>query len=245
MASMIEKLIDNYLFKIYEDNSKLSHAIAINIINQVSEKLKIKERFQLCLCGGSTPKKVYELLSESDLPWDRVDIFLGDERCVSPRSEDSNALMIKNSLLKNFGASANFYQFFENEIFDQSIVKASITKMLLEKCNGFPPTFDFTLLGLGDDGHTASLFPFKKHNSADEILIFTEGKGLKRISLTPKVFNSSKEIVFLVSGSSKQIALKRLINKNESSERTPAKLIRSKLGISVFCDMNSYKELSI
>ena len=237
---MIEKLVDNYLFRIYEDSSKLSNAMAALIANEINDKLKIKERFQLCLCGGSTPKTVYELLSKLDLPWGRVDIFLGDERCVSPSSKESNSLMIKNSLLKDFGASANFYQYFENETFDQISVRTSITNKILEKCDGFPPSFDFTLLGLGDDGHTASLFPFKKNNIDNEILIFTDGKGLKRISLTPTVFNSSKKIVFLVSGSSKQKALKRLINKNESTERTPAKLIQSKAGISIFCELSSY-----
>ena len=116
---------------------------------------------------------------------------------------------------------------------------------LNEKCNGKPPSFDLTLLGLGDDGHTASLFPYQKDNNADDLVIFNEGKGLKRISLTPKVLSASSNIIFLVSGASKQLALQRLLDKDESQERTPSKLIKSSNQISIFCDEESSKELSI
>ena len=116
---------------------------------------------------------------------------------------------------------------------------------IIEKCNGQPPSFDLTLLGLGDDGHTASLFPYQKDNNADDLVIFNNGKGLKRISLTPKVLSASLNIIFLVSGASKQLALQRLLDKDESQERTPSKLIKSSNQISIFCDEESSKELSI
>ena len=76
-------------------------------------------------------------------------------------------------------------------------------------------------------------------------MIFKEGKGLKRISLTPKVLSASSNIIFLVSGASKQLALQRLLDKDESQERTPSKLIKSRNQISIFCDEESSKELSI
>ena len=65
-----------------------------------------------------------------------------------------------------------------------------------DRCDGQPPSFDLTLLGLGDDGHTASLFPYQKDNNADDLVIFNEGKGLKRISLTPKVLSASSDYIF-------------------------------------------------
>ena len=120
--------------------------------------------------------------------------------------------------------------------------------MLLEelkkRCEGNPPIFDFTLLGLGNDGHTASLFPHKNNNT-DEFVITSFGNGLKRFSFTPKVLSASRKIAFVVSGSSKQIALKRLFSNSESSDRTPAKLIKSKSKILVFSDLEASKDLDL
>ena len=90
----------------------LSRAVFKFIENQIIHTLKKKDRFKFCVSGGSTPKSVYQLLSNSDLRWDMVDVFLGDERCVDPNSELSNSLMLKKSLLTNFGSKAFFYEIF-------------------------------------------------------------------------------------------------------------------------------------
>ncbi len=249
MDEMIEKSFDEYILYIHKDKLELSSNVSNFIENQIIQSLKIKDRFQFCLSGGSTPKSVYQLLSKRDIEWEKVDIFLGDERCVDPKSELSNSLMIRNSLLTKYGSKAFFYEIFSNKKVDDNISKKLLISKLIEKCNSNsnsnPPSFDLTLLGLGDDGHTASLFPYQKNNNADELVIFNEGKGLKRISLTPNVLSASTNIMFLVSGASKQLALKRLLDKNESLERTPSKLIKSSNPISIFCDEESSKELLI
>jgi len=241
---MIEKIIDNYHLIIFKDKSELS----LNVSNYISERIKIilnaKDRFQLCLCGGSTPKKVYDFLSEKELNWENVDIFLGDERCVNSTSDESNTLMINNSLLKNFGSKADFYNIFRDKEINEDISKQLLIEELKKRCEGNPPIFDFTLLGLGNDGHTASLFP-NKNNNTDEFVIISFGNGLKRISFTPKVLSASRKIAFVVSGSSKQIALKRLFSNSESSDRTPAKLIKSNSKILVFSDLEASKDLDL
>ena len=140
---------------------------------------------------------------------------------------------------------AFFYEIFTDLNANEEAIKKLFISKLLEKCGTNPPSFDLTLLGLGDDGHTASLFPYQKDNNADDLVIFNEGNGLKRISLTPKVLSASSKIIFLVCGASKQLALKRLLDKDESQERTPSKLIKSSNQISIFCDEESSKELSI
>ena len=239
---MIKKSINGYNLYIYKDKLELSSKVSKLIENQIIQTVKIKERFQFCVSGGSTPKSVYQLLSKRAIAWDKVDIFLGDERCVEPKSDLSNSLMLRNSLLTNYGSKAFFYEIFSEKKIDDNISKKLLISKLHEKCNGNPPSFDLTLLGLGDDGHTASLFPYKNNNT-DDLVIFNEGKGLKRISLTPKVLSASKNIIFLVSGAAKQLALKRLLDKNESQERTPSKLIKSSNQISIFCDQESSKEL--
>jgi len=242
---MIEKIINNYSLLIYEDKNQLFNALSNFIVSEINKSLKVKERFQFCICGGSTPKQVYEILSEKELFWDKVDIFLGDERYVSPKSEESNSLMIRNSLLKSYGSKASFYEIFNEGKINDDFSKRNFINHLKAKCSGDPPVFDLTLLGLGDDGHTASLFPYKENNDSDDLVIYSYGKGIKRISLTPKVLSSSKKIVFLVSGSSKQIALKRLIEINESVERTPAKLIKPNSQILVFSDLEASSSLYI
>ena len=247
MDEMIEKSFDEYNLYIYKDKLELSSNVSNFIENQIIQSIKIKDRFQFCVSGGSTPKSVYQLLSKRDIEWEKVDIFLGDERCVDPKSELSNSLMLRNSLLTKYGSKAFFYEIFSDKKVDDNISKKLLISKLIEKCNSNsnPPSFDLTLLGLGDDGHTASLFPYQKNNNADDLVIFNEGKGLKRISLTPKVLSASTNIMFLVSGASKQLALKRLLDKNESLERTPSKLIKSSNPISIFCDEESSKELLI
>ena len=148
-------------------------------------------------------------------------------------------------MLTNFGSKAFFYEIFNDLKADDVTTKNQFISKLIEKCGSNPPSFDLTLLGLGDDCHTASLFPYQKNNNVDDFVTFNEGKGLKRISLTPKVLSASLKIVFLVSGANKRIALERLLDEKESLDRTPSKLIKSINQISIFCDQESAKELEI
>ena len=245
MDEMIEKSINGYTLNIYKEKLELSLAVLKFIERQIINTLKNKNRFKFCVSGGSTPKSVYQLLSKSPIKWKMVDVFLGDERCVDPDSELSNSLMLKKSLLTNYGSKAFFYEIFSDLKADDEVIKKLFISKLLEKCGTNPPSFDLTLLGLGDDGHTASLFPYQKNNNVDDFVIFNEGKGLKRISLTPYVLSASSNIVFLVSGASKQLALKRLLDEKEPTDRTPSKLIKSSKQISIFCDQESAKELLI
>tara|TARA_B100000945_G_scaffold186653_1_gene149721 strand:+ start:272 stop:1009 length:738 start_codon:yes stop_codon:yes gene_type:complete len=245
MDEMIEKSKNGYTLNIYKDKLELSSAVFKFIESQIIHTLKNKERFKFCVSGGSTPKAVYQLLSKSDISWEMVDVFLGDERYVDPKSELSNSLMLKKSLLRNFGSKAFFYEIFSDLKVDDEVIKKQFISKLLEKCGTNPPSFDLTLLGLGDDGHTASLFPYQQNNILDDFVIFSHGKGLKRISLTPKVFSASSKIVFLVSGVSKRQALHRLLDEKEPNDRTPSKLIKSSNQISIFCDEESAKQLLI
>ena len=99
MDEMIEKVKNGYTLYIYKDKLELSSEVFKFIESQIVHTLTNKERFKFCVSGGSTPKSVYKLLSKSDLEWDMVDVFLGDERCVDPNSELSNSLMLKLSLI--------------------------------------------------------------------------------------------------------------------------------------------------
>ena len=114
MVKMIEKKIDIYNFFIFENKIQLSSYLTDYISHKIKTSLKDKDRFKFCVCGGSTPKVIYEKLSNVDLTWQDVDVFLGDERCVDPLKEESNTFMLKNSLLKNYASKAFFCEVFHH-----------------------------------------------------------------------------------------------------------------------------------
>ena len=171
------------------------------------------------------------------------DRFLGDERWVDNESQDSNCFLLNNSLFKegNPSLQASFFSVSTVELASPEESAKDYEKILKNNLDGDPPKFDLILLGLGDDGHTASLFPgsdalFER----DSLITVGEGKGHKRITFTSKLLSSADNVVFLISGSAKQTALKRLLDQSESWERTPAKLVSPNSEIIVLADKDAY-----
>ena len=122
---MIERNIDKYRIFIFENKLKLTSYLTEYIANKINTSLDVKDRFKFCVCGGSTPRAIYEKLSNFDLPWQDVDIFLGDERCVDPLSDESNTNMLKNSLLKNYASKAYFCDVFKNKDLNDDLANQS------------------------------------------------------------------------------------------------------------------------
>ena len=157
---------------------------------------------------------------------------------VEPSNKDSNCLMINKSLL--VPPQSNKACFYPIPIDLSSSPQNSAnaySELIKDIFNEGPPIFDFVLLGLGDDGHTASLFPGNTNVfDANTYIAVGEGKGTKRVTMTPTILNSSRRIVFMVSGKSKQVAIERLLDPLEPAERTPAKLIKSSSEILILAD---------
>ena len=232
-----------YEIQVSEDKSSLAHAASDLIAQIIESTLKTKNRAKIALCGGSTPKAAYSLLGEKKLDWINVDLFLGDERWVDNESQDSNCFLLNNSLFKegNPSLEASFFSVSTVELSSPNESAKDYERILKKNLDGNPPRFDLILLGLGDDGHTASLFPGSDALFVrDDLITVGEGKGHKRITFTSKLLNSTDNIVFLISGSSKQIALKRLLDQSESWERTPAKLVAPSSKIIVLADRDAY-----
>ena len=232
-----------YEIKVSEDKNSLALA-ASDLITQVIEStLKNKTRAKIALCGGSTPKATYSLLGKKYIDWMNVDLFLGDERWVDNKSLDSNSFLLNNSLFKegNPSLEASFFAVSTVELSSPDESADDYETILKNNLAGDPPKFDLILLGLGDDGHTASLFPgsdalFER----DRLITAGEGKGHKRITFTSKLLSAADNVVFLISGSAKQTALKRLLDPSESWERTPAKLVAPNSEIIVLVDKDAY-----
>ena len=229
--------------KVSEDKDSLAFDASDFIAQIIELSVKKKGRAKIALCGGSTPKASYSLLGKKNIEWSNVDLFLGDERWVDNKSQDSNCFLLNNSLFKegNPSLEARFFGVSTVDLSSPEESAIDYERIIKKNLDENPPFFDLILLGLGDDGHTASLFPgsdalFER----DSLITVSEGNGHKRITFTSKLLSAADNVVFLISGSAKQTALKRLLDPSESWERTPAKLVAPNSEIIVLADKDAY-----
>ena len=235
--------VTKYEIQVSEDFNSLAHAASDLISQIIEDTLRKKSRAKIALCGGSTPKATYSLLGKKNIKWDNVDFFLGDERWVDSKSQNSNCFLLNNSLFKqgNPTLAAKFFCVPTVELTSPEESANYYEKLLNNNLEGNPPRFDLILLGLGEDGHTASLFPGSKALiERDRLMTVGEGKGHKRITFTSKLLSSADNVIFLISGASKQMALNRLLDQSESWERTPAKLVAPSSKIIVLADKDAF-----
>lgn len=210
----------------------------------IDRALAERDRAQIALAGGTTPAESYRRLAQEHLPWDRVDVLLGDERWVPADHPDSNAGLLRRTLLaQGPGSRACFHPVPTDRATAAESAEAYAT-LLSRLCSGEPPCFDLMLLGLGDDGHTASLFPGTAAPGVrDRPVTVGEGKGLPRVTLTAPVLSAARQVIVLVSGASKRQALARLLDPEESAERTPARLVKPRSPLVILADAEAAEGL--
>ena len=193
--------------------------------------------FSLALAGGTTPAEYYRVLAgepfRSAMPWNRVHFFWSDERCVPPDHEYSNYRLADRHLLMKIGPPPGNIHRIQGEAGPEQGAEA-YNQELEQYFTAFnlPPAFDLILLGLGPDGHTASLFPdFQSTAQTDSRVI--GGKAplhleprLDRVSLTMDFINQARTVGFLVAGASKAEVVGALLNAEPESEKYPASLVR-------------------
>jgi 6-phosphogluconolactonase len=213
---------------------ELFEAGAELVAHAAKEAVEERERFTIALSGGSTPRSLYNLLAtnaRTSLPWDRMFFFFGDERHVPPTDKDSNFRMANEAMLSKVPIpEANVFRVpAENpdanaaaEAYEQSLLKF----FALEP--GQVPVFDVILLGLGPDGHTASLFPGTvalQEKSRLVVANWVEKFNTHRITFTLPLLNAARCVAFLVSGTDKAPALEAVLQSNAPGEQYPAKLV--------------------
>ncbi len=214
---------------------------AVNKWTETAENA-IKERgfFTVALSGGKTPVDLYRKLAEKHtLPWNNTDVFMVDERFVPYESKENNFRMINELLLLHVGIpSKNIHPIITSSASaNDSASKYENTLTAFFKKESYSlPEFDLILLGIGDDGHTASLFPDSpalKESSCFVIAVFPEDKSKKeRVTLTLPVINNSRNIIFLASGINKADVIKEVIE--DINSQLPASLVRSEKGKLIF-----------
>jgi 6-phosphogluconolactonase len=222
--------------QIFENIETLSAAFAKRISEDISGTPD-GQLYSIALSGGSTPRAVFKFIAENyrfKINWSKVLVFWGDERCVPPSSDESNYKMAYDSILEHIIIpDYNIYRIKgENDPSAEAKRYAELTDYLLPHQNNIPQ-FDLFMLGLGEDGHTASIFP-------DQISLFDSDKLFEasqhpvskqtRITATGKLINNSKEVCFLVTGESKAEKVAQIIEKKEGWELLPASFINPKEG---------------
>lgn len=192
-------------------------------------------RSAIALSGGSTPRRMGELLAHSDFPapeaWENTDIFWGDERWAPLESDESNAGVALRTFLTRVPIPAeNIHPIFDPELDEAQ--GAALYQALIEEIvpaiDGVP-AFDLVFLGMGDDGHTASLFPFTEGlNITDRNVApnYVEKLATTRITFTTTLINGACNVVFLVTGSGKAARLKEVLEGPLETDRLPSQLIR-------------------
>lgn len=219
---------------IYKDRNALSRAAAEEFINCAREAVAARNRFVVALAGGETPRTLYELLASPDMrgrvDWRRTHVFWGDERCVPPDDKDSNYRMAQTALLSKVSIPPENVHRIKAEREDEaaSDYEHELQKFF-EANNGEMPRFDLVLLGMGADGHTASLFP---GSSAVEerrrFVVATRSTTapMNRISLTLPILNNARSCMFLVSGKEKAGVLQTIFAAEHTQETNfPAQLV--------------------
>jgi 6-phosphogluconolactonase len=225
---------------VWPDALTLSYAVANLIVTESNKAVQQKGFFSIALSGGSTPKLLFQLLAQppykNNIPWKKIIIAFGDERFVAPTSEESNFKMASDALLNNVPIPAK-------NILGIKTVKvspaqsAALYETAIKKHISVKHPFDLILLGIGEEGHTASIFPgsLLLVNKKGWIKnVWVEEKKMDRISFTMPFINQAKNIAFLVSGAGKAAIVKKIFSK--SGATLPAAMAKGKENTFWFLD---------
>jgi 6-phosphogluconolactonase len=216
---------------VFQNKISLVKGFTEFVIKLINQK---KGTFFLAFSGGSTPKSWFDYLAENhaeDIPWERLQIFWGDERCVPADDPESNYGMTKKHLLEKIKIPEENLHRIQGEL-DPASAAEQYEKELKDNL-GDKPVFDLIILGMGDDGHTASIFPheIKLWDSNRLCVVATHPISVqKRVSFTGRVINNATAVTFLVTGEKKSERVREIINEEPNSVYYPASHVKPEKG---------------
>jgi 6-phosphogluconolactonase len=218
--------------QVFQTIDELSFSACKFIFELAKKAVEGRGRFIMSLSGGHTPEHLYTLLSRPEfrdkMPWEKTFVFWGDERCVSLDDKANNAHMAMSLLLDNVAIpSSNINRIPVN--LSPDVAAETYEKTLKDLFRDGDPCFDLILLGLGENGHTASLFPgtdVLNEKSHWIRSVYVEEQKMFRITMTAPLINLSHNILFLVAGSSKASILKNVLTTTYETGKYPVQLIR-------------------
>ena len=224
------------------DPAALARRAVEYLVEMAGEAVEAQGRVRIAISGGSTPKAAFQLLADTNqpwrfrMPWDMLDLYWVDERCVPPDSDQSNYRMTREALLDHVPLRPEQIHRIEAEL-DPEAAAARYEHELRSSFRLDPsasPRFDLVALGLGDDGHTASLFPHTQalHENARLVAANRVPQiDAARITLTWPVINHARSVFFLISGSGKAAILNEVLTGPFDPDRLPSQLIWPSSGI--------------
>lgn len=234
---------DKSEIRILTDAEEIIQTAAVEFVRQTIEAVQAKGFFTVALSGGSTPKGLYSLLARDgkpgfrfQVPWNKIHFFWGDERHVPPDHPDSNYRMAHETMLSKVPVPLENVHRIKAENPDARRAAEDYERELREFFRleaGQLPRFDMVLLGMGADGHTASLFPGTEVIHEEKRLVvalWVEKLNTYRITLTPPVLNNAARVIFLISGEEKAETLRTVLQGSYQPERFPAQIIHPTIG---------------
>jgi 6-phosphogluconolactonase len=243
---------DMILFKVFPTPEDLAKAAAEEFASEIQKRSGRKSGFTAAISGGNTPRLLFSVLAEkySDrIKWTNVNLFWVDERCVGPGDPESNFGMTEKALLRKVGIPPGnvFRMIGEADPQQEAVRYSEVISSSVRRRKGLP-CFDLILLGMGEDGHTASIFPGNDNLMSSDKLCETAVHPVtkqKRITLTGKVINNAKSVFFLVTGKNKAGIVEEIFRNNAGVQKYPAAQIKpvsgnttwlldSEAGMSVF-----------
>lgn len=222
------------MIAIYPTAEELSKAVAEHIVNTIRSGAAEWRMVRIALAGGETPRRSYEQLRTygDDVPWEWSEWYWTDERMVPPAAVHSNSRMAQAAFLQVLKLPEG--RVFPMPFGDAEQSAASYAALLRERFHGQIPCFDLILLGVGRDGHTASLFPGQPAVLEKEQWVAAVREapdGLERVTLTLPVINQARNVVFLVAGEEKADVVRNLLGRQGEEGEMPARMVRLKEGI--------------
>ncbi|NOX67386.1 MAG: 6-phosphogluconolactonase [Chlorobi bacterium] len=226
----------NKEIKIFENTDELSEYLGIFWKEKI-DRLEENKYYSIALSGGKTPIKIFDYLSENfrdKIKWNKIKFFWGDERCVSPTDPESNFKLAKDHLFDQIDVNTTNIFRIRGELDPGNEAKeySKILEINLPLKNGYPK-FDFILLGLGEDGHTASIFPnqIELFNSTNYCEVAEHPvTGQKRITITGNIINNAETVMIAAVGENKADKVFEILNNKESANLYPANLVNPKSG---------------
>jgi len=234
-------MTNNRDVRILADANSIAQTAAAEFLEAAQQAVSEKGSFSVALAGGSTPKALYGLLATNPLlqakvPWSKIQFFFGDERHVPPTDEESNFRMAEEAMLGKAPVDAKQVHRIKGEKRNAAQAAEEYEQDLRASFRlqaGEFPRFDLVLLGMGPEGHTASLFPGTKALKEERRLVVSNWVGkfyTDRITFTPPVLNNAARVIFMVHGEEKAPALKAVLEGPYEPEQLPAQIIQPKQG---------------
>ena len=232
-------------YHVHQDGEALARAAAQHFADRVQQAIAKRGRARIAISGGSTPKATFALLANpsepygKELPWDKVELFWVDERTVGPDDPESNYRMTNEALLSKVPLAPGHVHRIEGELDPEEAAAKyeSAIRGVFRLEGAEVPRFDVVWLGMGDDGHTASLFPHTEGIGELGRIAFANHvpqKNTWRISLSAPVINEALDVVFLIGGDDKAEPLERVFYGEYDPATTPTQLIQPKSGSLTF-----------